>query len=65
MNVVGIIEAVHPEDLLMILMKTIKLQFVGDVDQDKQKTGDANGQSYDIQYGIVEMLQDIPDGNGY
>jgi len=46
-------------------MKTIILQLVGDIDQDKQKTGNADGQPHDIQYGIVEMLQDIPDGNGY
>ena len=65
MNVIGIIQAVHPEDLVMIFMKTIILHFVGDIDQDKQKTGDANGQTHDIQYRIVEMLQDIPDGNGY
>ena len=48
----------------MILMKPVVFQLIGDINQNEQETGNADGQTQDIQNGIVEMLQDIPYGNG-
>ena len=48
----------------MVLMKPVVFEFIGDIDQDEHETGNADGKTQDIQNGIVEMLQDIPDGNG-
>ena len=64
MNVVGIVQTVHAVNLRMVFVKTVILEFVSDVNQDKQKTGNPDGQANDIQEGIIEMFQDIPDGNG-
>jgi hypothetical protein len=47
----------------MVLVKTVVPQFIADIDQDKKETGNTNGQSEYVQNGIIEMFQDIPDGN--
>jgi hypothetical protein len=48
----------------MMLMKMIILQFIADVKKDEKETGDAYGQANDVQQGIIEVLQNVPDGDG-
>ena len=45
---IGVVQAVHSVNLLMVFMEAVVLKFIGDIDQDKQETGDSDGQAKDI-----------------
>jgi hypothetical protein len=64
MNVVGIVQTIHPVDLAVVFMELIVFQFVGHIDQDKKKAGNPDGQTQYVQKGIVEIFQNISDCYG-
>jgi hypothetical protein len=64
-NIVGIVQPVHAVDLVVVFMKPVILQFIGDIDQDEKEAGNTNGQANDIQNGVIEMLQNVSDGNDH
>ena len=45
-------------------MELVVFQLVGHINQDKKKAGNPDGQTHDVQKGIVEIFQNISDCYG-